>query len=288
MVDSSIPIDGRVTARCTGKGGVPGDSDVPITVTSGDRDYLLHIPPQYDPSTPMPLIVALHGLANDPSEMRDLTHFNIVADQRGYIIAYPAGLTDAWNGGACCGVPQITNVDDVGFITAILDQLESQLCIDTKREFATGFSNGGFMTHRLGCELSNRFASIGVTAGEEAAPTCSPPRAVPVVQVHGTDDPLVPYDGNPLLGFPSTMTTMTGWATRDGCATTTTTIDVEGDVTCISWDGCANGSNVVLCTNQGGVHDWVNGGTAWVNDVPPPGFDNTLYFADFFDAHPMP
>ena len=98
----------------------------------------------------------------------------------------------------------------------------------------------------------------------------------------------MPYDGNPLLGFPSTMTTMTGWATRDGCAATTTTIDVEGNVTCISWDGCANGSNGRPRTNQAACNDWVNGGTAWVNDVPPPGFDNTLYFADFFDAHPMP
>jgi polyhydroxybutyrate depolymerase len=294
-LDFSHAADGAVLANadllpnCDGRGGTPGDSTVMIEVASGNRSYLLHIPPQYQPSTPMPLIVALHGLTNTDAEMRDLTHFNVVGDQRGYIVAYPQGLTDAWNGGACCGLPVADNTDDVGFVSALIAQVEDNLCVDLKRVYATGFSNGGFMAHRLGCQLSDQIAAIGVASGEEAIPSCTPSRPVPVVQTHGTADPLVPYDGNPLLGFPSTMTTMTGWAMRDGCATTTTTIGVVGAMTCISWNGCAGGSNVVLCTDQGGDHEWFGGGSLWVNNMPPAtGFVTTTYFADFFDAHPMP
>ena len=282
------PHDRTTSRRCTGRGGAAGDSDNPITVGATGRRYLLHVPPSYDPTIPMPLVVGYHGVTFTPEQMRDATHFDEVADQRGFLVAYPAGLYASWNAGTCCGGALAGKVDDVAFSRALLDEVTGTYCVDDQQIFATGFSNGGFMTHRVGCELADRYAAIGVVSGQESLAACAPGRPVPVVQLHGTADPLVPYLGNPLLGFPSTAQTIAGWAMRDGCADPPTTIGVEGSVTCVRHGGCAEDAEVILCTNEGGAHDWIGGGTLWTSAGPPPGFVTTLYFADFFGRHPRP
>jgi polyhydroxybutyrate depolymerase len=110
---------------------------------------------------------------------------------------------------------------------------------------------------------------------------------VPVAQAHGTADPVVPYVGNPFLFYPPTMTTMNGWAMRDGCGSTPATYQTIGDATCIRWPTCAAGADVALCSVTNGVHEWFGGGTAWVDGGPPQGFNATTFLADFFEKHPM-
>jgi polyhydroxybutyrate depolymerase len=288
--DLGLPDDLAVPPgpRCTGKAGAPGDQDRMISAGGRDRRYLLHVPTDYDPTVPMPLVLAFHGFTASPEDMRDQSHYNDIGDQRGFIVAYPAGVLGSWNAGACCGAALTTMVDDLGFVEAVLDELEDTLCIDPHRVYASGFSNGGFLSHRLGCELSDRIAAIGVVSGQEAMASCTPSRPVPVVQVHGTSDPVVPYDGNPFLHFPATLSTIDGWAMRDGCASTTKTLSSDGDITCVGRDGCMGGSDVVLCTRAEGGHEWVPTGDKWMGGMPPAGFNATEYFADFFAAHPMP
>lgn len=114
------------------------------------------------------------------------------------------------------------------------------------------------------------------------------PRPVAVFQAHGTADPLVPYGGNPILGFPSTAETIDGWRARDACAQTEGEIVYEDDATtCERWGSCEGGADVELCTVEGGLHDWFGGGTAWTEDGPPEGFVATLAIVDFLFAHPM-
>ncbi len=279
---------GGAPPACTGLSGMPGDFDLHLTVGSDDRRYLLHVPAHYDPTQATRLIIALHGFSDGPEDMRDITHFNDEADTRSFLVAYPEGLNASWNGGTCCGLSMITGVDDVGFISALIDAIAADYCVDPARVHATGFSNGGFMAHRLGCELSDRVASIAVVAGQESLSSCNPTRPVPVLQIHGNADPVVPYDGNPLLGFPSTASTVTGWAQRDGCPSAATPLGQIGDTSCEQYAPCHQGSAVELCTVDGGGHDWPGGGSLWVNGMPPSGFVATFAVLDFFEAHPRP
>ena len=288
--------DGGASSTSTGSGGVTcsalagesGDFDRTIQVGDSDRRFLLHVPASYDPTAGVSLVVAFHGFTEGPEDIRDTSHFDQISDERGFIVAYPEGLNGSWNGGTCCGLSVIANVDDVAFATALIDTIEADYCIDPARVFATGFSNGGFFSHRLGCELSGRIAAIGVVAGQESLTECNPTRPVPVLQVHGDADPVVPYGGNPLLGFPSTESTISGWAERDGCTGEPVAGPTIGDTSCAIYDACRAGSAVELCTVSGGGHDWPGGGSAWVDDTPPPGFVATIAIADFFEAHPMP
>lgn len=273
---------------CTGLTGEAGDFDRTISFGGKDRRFLLHVPASYDPTAGTQLVVALHGFTEGPEDIRDTSHFDVVSDQRGFIVAYPEGLTGSWNGGACCGLSVVEGIDDVGFIGALLDTLEAEYCVDPARVFATGFSNGGFMSHKLGCELSDRIAAIGVVAGQESLAECNPTRPVPVLQIHGDADPVVPYGGNPLLGFPPTSSTITGWATRDGCNPDPSPAGDLGDTSCEIYGECSEGAAVELCTVSGGGHDWPGGGSAWTGDTPPDGFVATLAIADFFEAHPRP
>lgn len=273
---------------CAGLPGTPGDHDLTVSIDGEDRRVLVHVPPTYDASKATPLVFALHGFTEGPEAIRDISHWNEIADERGLIVAYPEGKNGSWNGGACCGLSEWSGVNDVGFVAATIDAVSTSYCVDPHRVHASGFSNGGFLSHRLGCELADRIASIGVVAGQESLPACNPARPVAVLQIHGTADPVVPMGGNPVLGYPSTESTVEGWAERDACSgVTDTTYELE-DVVCIARPACDAESAVELCTVSGGGHEWPGGGTAWGPDGPPEGFVATLKIADFFEAHPMP
>jgi polyhydroxybutyrate depolymerase len=111
-----------------------------------------------------------------------------VADREGFVTVYPDGLgvLGTWNGGGCCGYAVQNDVDDVGFVTALLDHLEQALCIDRARVFASGMSNGGIFSHRLACEQSERIAAIAPVAGTLMIESCAPSRSVSVMHIHGS------------------------------------------------------------------------------------------------------
>lgn len=275
-------------ATCAGKEGLSGDLDLLVSVGGEERRVLLHVPAAHDGVTALPLVLALHGFTESPEDIRDTSHLDRVADERGFIAAFPEGKSGSWNGGVCCGVSEWMGEEDVAFIEATLDAIEASYCVDARRVHATGFSNGGFMSHRLACELADRVASIGVVAGQEGVESCAPARPVPVLQIHGTADPVVPYGGNPILAYPSTESTIAGWVERDGCGPSTNITLVEGDTTCVAHESCQAGSVVELCKVEGGLHDWFGGGSLWTEAGPPEGFVATLKIVEFFEAHPMP
>jgi polyhydroxybutyrate depolymerase len=212
------------------------------------------------------------------------------SDAKGFLLVYPQGTGElaSWNAGACCGTAAEDGVDDVGFTRALLDALEAELCVDASRVFATGMSNGGFFSHRLGCELSDRIAAIAPVAGVMGIPTCTPARAVSVMEFHGTSDPLVPYDGDPAIGYTSVADTVAGWVKRDGCQAAPATTYSKGDATCVTYGQCTANAEVTLCTIQGGGHTWPGGTPFPLLGATSTDISATDAMWTFFEAHPMP
>lgn len=273
------------TGTCDAQGPA-GDFERMIDIGGEMRRALVHVPAGLGEAA-VPLVIVMHGFTESPEDIRATSHFDEVADERGFIVAYPEGKNGSWNGGTCCGLSELMGEEDVAFVSAVIDDVKSSHCVDPLRVHASGFSNGGFMAHRLGCELANRIASIGVVAGQQSLETCSPARPLAVLQIHGLSDPVVPFGGNPFLGYPPTEETVGGWRERDQCDTSeTVTYDMDG-VSCVARQSCASSTSVELCSVEGGGHDWFGGGSAWTEDGPPAGFVSTLHIADFFAAHPL-
>lgn len=164
-------------------------------VQSAYRTFQTHIPPSYSGSSPYPLVIALHGGVGNATQMQYMSKLSIKSNTANFIIVYPEGIKDqygirTWNGGGCCGHAVAADIDDVGFISTLIDSLRLQYNIDTTRIYATGISNGAIMCYRLACELSNRIAAIAPVSGtlEDTLYTCSPLRSVPIIQFHSTLD----------------------------------------------------------------------------------------------------
>ena len=273
-------------ASCTGRTGAVGDRD--ITLTSGGlaRRYLIHVPTSYRATRAMQVVLNYHGFNNTGMSQNGMSGMNTAADARGFIAVHPYGTnTDgslanlSWNAGRCCGSAPGRRIDDVQFTRDMLNRIESEYCVDTRRVFATGWSNGAMFTHRLACELADRIAAIGPVSGTLGISTCAPSRPIAVLSTHGTADMNVPWDGGPPGNTEPVPVTVAGWATRDRCTDTTPTeIFRLGTRHCDTRRACAAGTEVELCTIEGGGHNWSN--------TPPT--STTTQILDFFALHPMP
>lgn len=278
------------TGACAPDATLP-ENDTAYIIRSGgiDRTYFLHLPAGYDRS-PTPLIVNFHGFSSFDTQQRDFTGMNDTADQDGFAVVYPqgTGAPAGWNAGACCGTAVTAGIDDVTFTADLLDAVEQQLCVDPRRVYATGFSNGGFLSHRLACEMSDRIAAVAPVSGVMGIDTCEPGRPMPVIDMHGTADAVVPYGGSAALGFVSVATTMNGWADRDGCTGDPVTTFQQGDATCQAWQTCEGGAEVELCTIDGGGHTWPGGTVPVVLGKTSRDLIANDQMWDFFTRHPLP
>jgi polyhydroxybutyrate depolymerase len=242
-------IDGAAMVACEGKQAQPPDATWMIQVGSRMRVARVHVPATYDPATRTPLVVDLHGRTQTAIAQARLSAATTLADSEGFIVIQPESATSptSWNAGTCCDPATTNQLDDVGFVRALLDEAEARLCIDTARVYAQGMSNGGYLSHRLGCELADRFAAIGPVAGLLLFSGCAPVRPVPVMMVNGTADSLSQYQFvDEAIDF---------WRAHNQCTTMTTTY-ATGDATCVTHGGCAEGADVVLCTIADGGHQW--------------------------------
>lgn len=276
---------------CDGRTGQPLDQTLTLTFGGVSRTVDVHVPKNYDPKKPSALVLDFHCYGGDEKQEQGLTHINEKADAAGFVSVHARGTGGllSWNAGACCGDAKTTGVDDVGFVRAMLDVLDATLCLDPKRIFATGFSNGGFLSYRLACELADRVAAVAPVASVLGITSCAPKRPVPVMHFHGTSDPLVPWGGDPSLGYPSVLDTHAGWAKRNGCGSTTKEIYRKGDTHCDTYDGCPAGVAVTLCTVDGGGHTWPGGFAALGpgNGKMTTDISATDAMWDFFVTHPM-
>lgn len=237
-----------------------------------NRAYLVHVPP--GARAGLPVVLAFHGGGGTAAGMARISHLDQVADEHRFLVVYPQGYGNSWAGGKGDTPADRAGIDDVGFVSALIDRLAIEERIDTTRVFATGLSSGGFMSQRLGCQLSNKIAGIAPVAATllvNIAATCAPGHPMPVLEIQGTADPLVPYGGghvagrgaggNPTLSTPATAAR---WANINGCPTeprTTAPPTVVSDGTRVridTYEPCT-GAPVVLYTVIGGGHAWPGG-----------------------------
>lgn len=262
----------KAAATCTGKTGAAGSFDLSLDSGGYTRVYRLHVPPQYQSSQATPLVINFHGWGSDGPSQETYTGMSDKADEAGFLVAYPTGIDNSWNAGSCCGTAASTGVDDVGFARDLVKAISASYCVDASRVYATGFSNGGYMSHRLGCEASDVFAAVAPASGLIGIDTCAPPRPVPVIQSQGTADPLVWY--------PNAKASNDYWVAYNGCGASSQVYQ-RGGATCIAYAGCKNNATVEWCEVKGMGHRWPNdtNGVRWIDD--------TDTFWDFFTKHPM-
>ena len=274
----------------------PGDNTRSLVHNGLERSYVLHIPPNFDGSQPVPLVLAFHGVGLDADEMMRISGFSSQADSSGFIVVYPNGTggTKSWNGGHCCGEAAKNNVDDVSFVRALIGELATSINIDPKRIYATGFSNGAILTYRLACELSDLIAAVGPVSATQVLQdmqACQPERPVAIIHFHGTeDDPNPYYGGETLAGFQfiPVDTAIQFWVGFNGCPLQPQRSE-SGSIRNELYSPCESGSAVELYTITGGKHAWP-GGEA-VNQVmgePNMEISATVLMWEFFLSHPMP
>src|SRR5439155_27285679 len=177
-----------------------GDHERSLTWEGSARSYQIHIPPNYDPAKPTPLVLALHGASMDAPTLERFTGISAKADQAGFIVVYPNGtgpgqILLTWNAGAFPGMLSKRKVNDVGFQGKVLDDVATVANVDAKRVYCTGLSNGAMMAYRLAAEMSERIAAVAAVAGTMVCDECKPKRPVPILHFHGTKDSLVPFEG---------------------------------------------------------------------------------------------
>ncbi len=243
-IDAGPTVD---AGPCSGGGTLkPGDTTVMLTHGGAARSFIVHVPPGYDGSRPVPLVLDIHGLTSNGAQQELVSGWRQKSDATGFMVVYPNGLGNSWNGGAlCCGRSQQTGVDDVGFLRAVVAHMAANACIDRKRVYATGISNGGAMSHLLACRAADLFAAAAPVSMGNGAQPCQPSRPLSVIMFRGTTDPLVPYAGGM---FPGAQADFDQWSQLNQCtAAPQTTHGV-----CSTRAHCAGDVEVTLCTIDAG------------------------------------
>ena len=260
-------------------------ADETRTLTAGGRQrtYLLHRPAgkSASDSAALPTVLVFHGGGGNPAQVEANTDFDAAADRAGFLAVYPAGYERSWNDLRTGDTKaNLDHVDDVGFVSALIDELVAHEHADPAHVYAAGMSNGGMFSETLGCELGGtKIAAIAPVSGTmpaEVRPACAPARPIPVLEIHGTADPIVPFDGGHVAitsgsftGGPAVVLsvdeTQKTWRGLDHCTAAPIVSqlpDTQADGTRVSVatvSGCAGGTSVVLYTVTGGGHSWPGG-----------------------------
>lgn len=250
-----------------------------------DRFFRIHLPNGLAPIEPVPLVIALHGLGDNMNNFSNVG-FSQIGDTANFITVYPQASTLQFIGsGWRIGTPVDGNASDVVFLSAMLDTLMSTYMIDTQRVYATGFSMGGFMSHILGCQLSDRIAAIAPHSGTISptnASTCTG-RKVPAMHIHGTSDGTIEYAGGTFFSvynYNGAEATIQMWANRDSCTGSVDSTRITGNynIDKFNYTDCKDSTEVVLYRVLGMDHTWLN----------IPQFRATPEIWSFFSRHKIP
>jgi polyhydroxybutyrate depolymerase len=267
-----------------------------VLVSSGEeRAYLLYVPESYDPASPTPLVISLHGFAEWPAHQMEISRWNRIADEFGFLVVYPSGVGfplrwRAYDGSSRDSRP----MTDVTFISDLIDALSSGYQIDATRVYVNGLSNGGGMSFLLSCELSERVAAFGSVSGAYLLPwdACTPSRKVPAIIFHGTADPIVPFEGGPSNSFDLPFPAIANWvatlAERNGCDAVPEDLPTQGEAQGVRFKGCT--ADVIFYTIEGSGHGWPGGEPIpeWIVGYTSMDIDATQTMWDFFMQHKLP
>ena len=263
-----------------------------ITHDGIQRDYILYIPELYDGSTAVPLVFNFHGYGSNAAQQMFYGDFRDIADTEGFLLVHPEGTTLIGNQFWNVGFPGLSStIDDVGFTEALIDELATLYTIDLDRVYATGMSNGGFMSFLLACQLSEKIAAVASVTGSMTQDTfddCNAQHPTPVLQIHGTDDGVVLYNGNN-LSIPI-ADVISYWVDFNNCETTPTTttlpdVDVS-DGSTIEHSVYEDGDNGITTEHMkviGGGHTWPGSviNTAGTNQDIDASMEIWLFFSRF-------
>jgi polyhydroxybutyrate depolymerase len=249
------------------------------------RTYWLYVGLGADLSQPSALLLNFHGLTSNPERQRAMSDMTTTADERGVFVAYPRGISKSFNAGSCCGefVSPVNDADDVGFSRAIVKDISERACVDRRRVYSTGMSNGGYMSEYNGCEAADLFAAIApVSAMGLPQTSCTPSRAIPLIAFNGTDDVLVSHEDS--------QASLATWVARNGCSDGPVR-ETHGESYCDAWTDCRERVEVVACTIQGMNHCWP--GTAaeigsFCDSSGPTDISASEMIWEFFDRFKLP
>jgi polyhydroxybutyrate depolymerase len=252
-------------------GGDAGSDAGPI---GGDRPVSVNVPNSYTQGVPTPLLILLHGYGASGTLEDAYLGFTPEAEKRGWLYAHPDGTVDPatmstyWNASDACCAPPGSTVDDSTYLSQLIKDISAHYTVDPKRVYFVGHSNGGFMSYRMACDHADQIAAFVSLAGAMPADVtkCNPSQPVSMLEIHGTADMVIAYDGAAIAGhsFPGATTSVGDWVTLDGCSPTADTtpapLDLEasipGDETTVTRyaAGCKAGGHAELWTIMGGSH----------------------------------
>jgi polyhydroxybutyrate depolymerase len=246
---TAAPGSGAVMAPCPAKSSYDaGESSVMIMHGGRSRHFSVHVPSSVKAGSAVPLVLDFHGNGSTGSQEESSSGWRAKADSEGFVAAYPDGVGNGWNVGNCCGEALMNMVDDVGFAREIVKTISENICIDAKRVYATGLSNGAGMTHRLACEAADVFAAIAAASADLVTDPCTPARPISELSVRGLSDTLVAYEGGNTgsTGWysPGAKGTLMLWKGIDGC---TGDPDTSKQY-CETYTQCQGGVEVTLCS----------------------------------------
>lgn len=266
------------TGAGAGAGPASGDGLAlrSVTVDGSQRPYDLHIPAHV--ARPAALVLVFHGGGGRPQGIAAKTGWNALADQNGFVVAYPQGAPapsgrgGTWNVG---GSFSRSDADDIGYVAAILHDVAGETPVDQARIYAAGHSMGGVFAYRLACTMSGTLAAIAPVSATMVEPHCAPTSPVAVFHTHGSDDERIPLGGGRgpetalARDWPAPRTGVLAWSRLDGCSGAPTR-STQGTASCESFGQCR--AAVEMCVLAGGRHAW------------PAGVTDRIWA--FFAAHP--
>jgi len=269
-------LDALAPPSCTPTTLKSGDNDRTLEVGGTTRNYVVYVPESFTGDAATPLILDFHTLGGNPAGEASNSGYRELADAEGILVAWPEGIDSAWNIGPCC--TNSREVDDVAFARALVEQVESEACVDLDRVYAVGVAMGGGMAYQLACNAADVFAGVAASSFDllaEADQPCQPSEPVSVVSFRGTADVLVPYEGGPepapnlpdvTMNFLGAVATFERWAELNQCSGDPSEPGADG---CSTYSNCAGGVNVTLCTSEGGMTDWGSAELGWARMSQP-------------------
>ncbi|MEQ8241438.1 MAG: PHB depolymerase family esterase [Cyclobacteriaceae bacterium] len=248
-------------------------TDETISVDGKSRKYDLYLPPLHEISTDLPVVIDLHGFTESPQDQRTNSNFTPIAKEENFITVWPKAAANGENcllagaSGLYWNADWGGTVEDIEFINALIDQVGSDYNVDLSMVYVTGLSNGGFMAYSLACALSDRIAAVASVAGSMTenllTNTCQPSRQIPILQVHGTNDRVIFWDGEPTCkgGIAAIEVVVAFWRTNAGCSSTFTELQYENVDTSdgstariLTYDDCSGKMKFLIV--DGGGHNW--------------------------------
>jgi polyhydroxybutyrate depolymerase len=239
------------------------------------RRYLVHVPASYDAAKPSAVVLGLHGGGGHAEHFLKDGNYGVVtaSEKHGFIAVIPngysknrRGLFATWNAGACCGDARDENIDDVGFLSAVIARVKRQAVVDEARVYAMGMSNGGLMAYRLACEIPDQVRGIMAVAGTDNTLSCDPSRPTPVLHVHAINDTHVLYNGGAgedafrdltkVTEFVSVPETIEKWVALNKAQSAPRRVLTVNGAYCDRHDARAGGAPVQLCVTESGGHSW--------------------------------